>query len=169
MDELLRETYEAEQRHFWYRGFRRFVRPFVAEAVAGHERPRLLDAGCGTGGNLGLLAEFGRAFGFDIIWTGLKFATAQGRRRIACARVGAMPFRTASFDVVASFDVLYCLAEPEERSAVTEMFRVLRPGGTMVINVAAMTLLHGSHSVFGGEVRRYTRRRLRPRSRRSRS
>jgi SAM-dependent methyltransferase len=162
MDELLRATYEAEQRHFWYRGFRRFVRPFVADAVAGREAPRLLDAGCGTGGNLGLLAEFGRAFGFDVTWTGLRFATARGRRPVACARAGAIPFRAAIFDVVTSFDVLYCLEEPEEQSAVAEMFRVLRPGGAMVINVAAMTLLHGNHSVFDGEVRRYTRRRLRP-------
>jgi hypothetical protein len=37
------------------------------------------------------------------------------------------------------------------------MFRVLRPGGHLVINVAAMDLLKGNHSVLAAEVRRYTR------------
>ena len=161
MDELLRETYDAEQRHFWYRGFQRFVRPFVAETVAGREQPWLLDAGCGTGTNLGLLSDFGQAHGFDVTWTGLRFATTQGRRRIACGRVSAAPFRDASVDVVTSFDVLYCLEESEERAAIQEMYRVLRPGGAAVINVAAMAVLRGDHSIFDGEVRRYTRRGLR--------
>jgi hypothetical protein len=41
------------------------------------------------------------------------------------------------------------------------MFRVLRPGGSVVINVAALEILKGDHSVLGGEVRRYTKRELR--------
>jgi hypothetical protein len=37
------------------------------------------------------------------------------------------------------------------------MFRILRPGGHLVLNVAAMDMLKGNHSVLGGEVRRYGR------------
>jgi hypothetical protein len=40
------------------------------------------------------------------------------------------------------------------------MFRVLEPGGYLLLNVAAMPMLHGSHSVLSGEIRRYTRRGL---------
>ena len=71
-----------------------------------------------------------------------------------------LPFADASFDVVLSFDVLYCLEAPAEQSALQEMFRVLRPGGFAVINVAALDILKGDHSALGGEVRRYTKRGL---------
>ena len=37
------------------------------------------------------------------------------------------------------------------------MYRVLRPGGQVLINVAALKILTGNHSVLGGEVRRYSR------------
>lgn len=161
MDRLLEETYRAEQRHFWFRGFRRFVRPLLANATAGLARPRLLDCGCGTGANLALLAEFGEPFGLDLTWRGLEFARQSGRRRLARASLTAVPFASASFDVVTSFDVLYCLPDPAEALAIAEMYRVLRPGGALVVNTAALELLRGDHSVLGGEVRRYTRDRLR--------
>jgi hypothetical protein len=48
-----------------------------------------------------------------------------------------------------------------ERDALTEMYRVLRPGGQIIVNVAALTVLTGNHSVLGGEVRRYHRAELR--------
>jgi SAM-dependent methyltransferase len=66
-----------------------------------------------------------------------------------------------AFDVVTSFDVLYGLPDPVERAAAAEMYRVTRPGGFVVINVAAMDVLRGDHSVLGREVRRYSRRSLR--------
>jgi len=37
------------------------------------------------------------------------------------------------------------------------MFRVAKPGGFVVVNVAAMELLRGDHSVLSREVRRYDR------------
>ena len=41
------------------------------------------------------------------------------------------------------------------------MYRVLRPGGHLLVNVAALKFLTGNHSVLGGEMRRYDRQELR--------
>ena len=41
------------------------------------------------------------------------------------------------------------------------MYRVTRPGGFLIVNVAAMQSLRGDHSVLGGEVQRYSRASLR--------
>jgi SAM-dependent methyltransferase len=163
MDDLLRATARAEARHFWFRGFRAFIVPFVQRAVAGRADAQILDCGCGTGANLDWLARFGFATGFDLSETGLRLGQAAGRRRLVRAAAGAVPFRDGSFDVVTSFDVLYSLPERDERAALSEMYRLLRPGGYAVINVAAMDSLRGDHSVLSREIRRYSRARLRGR------
>ena len=81
--------------------------------------------------------------------------------RLIQGSVTQLPLADGSIDVVLSFDVLYCLESPAEQAAITEMFRVTRPGGSVIINVAALDILKGDHSVLGGEVRRYTKRDLR--------
>ena len=137
MDALLRETHAAERRHFWYSGFHGFVRPLLAAAVRGDRSRRVLDAGCGTGANLGLLAEFGVACGIDVTLSGLLLGRRGGTRRVACATACRLPFPAGVFDVVTSFDVLYCLEDADERAAIAEMFGVLRPGGGAVVSVPA--------------------------------
>jgi SAM-dependent methyltransferase len=160
MDHLLRATEQAEARHFWFRGFRAFVTPLLRQAAAGRRGSslaRLLDCGCGTGANLALLNRFGRAYGFDLSPVGVRIGRQSGRTLIARASVAAAPFPDSSFDIVTSFDVLYALDEKTERAAIAEMFRLLKPGGFAVVNVAAMEQLRGDHSVLSHELRRYSR------------
>lgn len=160
MDRLLEATARAERDHFWFRGFRRFMAPLLAEAARGLPAPRILDCGCGTGHNLLMLRQYGRASGIDLTWTGLSYAHSRGERRIAQATAARLPFADATFDIVTSFDVIYALDDRDEEATLQEMFRVLRPGGYLVLNAAAMDLLKGNHSVLAGEVRRYSRRTL---------
>jgi len=160
VDDLLRATARAEARHFWFRGFRWFVTPLLRRALTGTTRARILDCGCGTGANLKLLKTFGSAYGFDASFVGLSIGRSLGQRNMARALVTAAPFASEAFDLVTSFDVLYSLDQNDERAALAEMFRLTRPGGHIVINVAAMPILRGDHSVLSHEVRRYSRRSL---------
>jgi SAM-dependent methyltransferase len=157
MEHLLRATAVAEARHFWFRGFRAFVTPLIRRAIAGTSAPRILDCGCGTGANLERLGRFGRAYGCDLSETGLHLAREAGRRGLVRANVAAAPFLSESFDLVTSFDVLYSLGPSDEQAAVSEMYRLLRPGGFAIVNVAAMKSLTGNHSVLSRERRRYSR------------
>lgn len=167
MDRLLEATARAENEHFWWRGFRAFVRPAIAVAAGG--RPvQALDCGCGTGANLAMLREFGRAVGIDLTWGGLVFARTRGEGSVAQATASGLPFADASFDLVTSFDMLQCVPDRSEAAAFAEIARVLRPGGHAVLNVAAMDLLWGNHSVLAHEVRRYSKPQLRERLLRAR-
>ena len=161
MDLLLEATRRAEQRHFWFKGFRSFVRPLIEQALAGRQAPDILDCGCGTGNNMVMLGEFGRASGFDLSWHGLEFARDYGQRRVAHASITDIPFAGDRFDLATAFDVLYSLPGEAEGAAIRELYRVIRPGGHLIVNVAALDILRGNHSIFGGEVRRSSRRRLR--------
>ncbi len=157
MDLLLEATRRAEREHFWFKGFRAFVAPLVARAAATHPPARLLDCGCGTGVNLPMLARHGTAYGFDLTWTGLKFAKDHGTRRLAQASVVHVPFRSHAFDLVTCFDVLQCLPPDLGRAVLSEFHRILAPGGHLVMNVAALELLRGDHAVLAEEAHRYER------------
>ncbi len=156
MDQLLRLTREAERSHFWFRGFRWFIRPHIARAAGDRRNLWLLDAGCGTGDNLALLAPWGNAVGFDLSWSGLQLARRDGQLPVAQANVTAIPFPDSTFDIVGSFDVLQCIYAGSDAVAVREMTRVLKPGGTLILNVAAFESLRGRHAALSQEVCRYT-------------
>ena len=82
---------------------------------------------------------------------------------MARASAAQLPFPAARFDLVTSFDVIYSLPDDVERDAIGEMFRVLKPAGRLILNVAALDSLRGNHSVLSGEVRRYSKGDLRRR------
>jgi SAM-dependent methyltransferase len=155
VDRLLELTYQAEQSHFWFRGFRQYMRPAIARATVGVASPRILDCGCGTGSNLEMLKPFGRAVGFDLTRIGTEFAKAHGHR-VAQATISDIPFRSGAFDLVTSFDVFQVLPAAVEQAAIHEMWRVLKPGGWLLLHVAALEILHGKHSVLSEETHRHT-------------
>lgn len=161
MDRLLEATARAERDHFWFRGFRRFVTPLLDQAAGGRSSLRILDCGCGTGNNLRLLRPYGRAFGIDLTFSGLAYARQNGERLVARASALTLPFSADVFDLVTSFDVIYAFDDERAAEALREMHRVLAPGGHLVLNVAALPMLSGDHSVLGGEVQRYTKPGLR--------
>jgi SAM-dependent methyltransferase len=155
VDRLLAATFLAEREHFWFKGFRQFITPFIERGLTGVSNPRMLDCGCGTGSNLALLQRYGDATGFDLTSLGLQYARESGGHRVARASITHIPFQSGTFDLVTSFDVLQCLTEAQETLALAELARLLKPGGALVLNVAALELLRGSHSILAEEVRRY--------------
>ncbi len=154
MESRLELTRQAVDAHFWFRGFRRFVLPALNAATHGRDDLRLLDCGSGTGDNLPSLARHGAAVGVDLSFGGVARARAAGFAA-AQANVMALPFASNAFDLATSFDVLQQV--DHDIAAVREMARVVRPGGTVVLTLAALDCLHGDHNVVWDEVRRYNR------------
>ena len=159
MDDLLDLTSRVETTHFWFRGFRKFVAPAIAEMAGGRRDLHLLDCGCGTGHNLAtLLRPYGSAFGFDLTPGGLAHARAAGLR-LARADMAAIPFQSSRFDLATSFDVLQYVLD--DAAVMKEIARVIKPGGGLVVTAAALDLLRGGHAGTWPEVRRYTTARMR--------
>ena len=159
MDEALELTSRVEATHFWFRGFRNFVAPAIAEIAGSRRDLSVLDCGCGTGYNLAtLLRPYGRAFGFDLTPAGLAYARAAGFP-LARANMSAIPFQSERFDLVTSFDVMQYV--DDDYAVLKEMARVMKPGGGLVVTASAMDLLRGGHAGTWPEVRRYTDARMR--------
>jgi SAM-dependent methyltransferase len=74
--------------------------------------------------------------------------------------VVALPYRDATFDLVASFDVICVLDEPGDVPPLREFARVLVPGGRVILRLPGTTWLHGQHDVAVDIRQRYTTRQV---------
>ena len=145
---------------WWYRALRRHV---VESIAAPHPTFRLLDAGCGTGGMLAHVRARFREAALTAMDFGERALELTGQRRLGAELVQGstdqLPFGDAEFDVVLSLDVIV-LHGIDDAKAIREMYRVLRPGGQLIMNVAAFDSLRGIHDAATNMARRYTRPRL---------
>jgi SAM-dependent methyltransferase len=153
----------AEQNFWWYRGMRRILFRLLDPVFRQRQFPRVLEAGCGTGHFAQAMTErYGvRMFPADLGWEGLRHGKRLGVARLTQADIGALPFASSVFDMVLSLDVIIHLPRGEEGRAMEELARVLKPGGMLVLRVAALDLLRSRHSQFAHERQRFTRGRLR--------
>ena len=158
-----RRMFALEDSHWWFDGMEaisaRLLDGWTAPAA-----PRVLDAGCGTGRNLRFLGErYGPdpPVGLDHSDVALGCCATRGAAgRLVCGSVNDLPFADHSFDLVTSFDVLMT-AGVDDRAALREFARVLRPGGALLLRVPAYDALRGRHDREWAVARRYGRAGLR--------
>jgi len=159
--------YEVEGSHWWFAGRRRILESFVTEIVSNlnmdEQQPRILDVGCGTGANLEMLAGFGAAEGVDVSEDALAFCRARGLTRVKLGAAEHLPYEDNSFDLVTALDVVEHL--DDDAAGLTEMRRVLRPGGRALLFVPAFMWLWGVQDDVSHHRRRYTLPQLKARVR----
>lgn len=150
--------YELEERFWWFAGMRDVTASLLDPLLPAQDRA-ILDAGCGTGGNLEWLARYagnGRVAGIDLISTALEFCRQRGHRQLAQASATDLPFVDESFDLVTSFDVLVQIpGEGSDEQAMREMWRVLRQDGIAFVRCAAYQWMRSGHDEALGTQRRY--------------
>ena len=156
--------YEVEGAHWWFAGRRRILESFLAQIVptlpvAAGGRPRILDVGCGTGANLEMLARFGDAEGVDVSEEALAFCRARGLKHVRAGAAEALPYKEAAFDLVTALDVVEHL--DDDVAGLSEMRRVLKPGGCALLFVPAFSWLWGVQDDVSNHRRRYTLPQLR--------
>jgi ubiquinone/menaquinone biosynthesis C-methylase UbiE len=150
----------VEDHYWWYQALRPHVVAAIEPAAPDFS---LLDAGCGTGGMLKVVRQnfpAANLTGVDQSAHALELTAArQTGAKLLSASVQELPFPESSFDFVLSLDVLSSIGL-DEALAVHEAHRVLRPGGSLILNVAALEFLKGAHDRAVDADRRYTRRQL---------
>jgi SAM-dependent methyltransferase len=147
-----------EEWYWWHRGRRIIVSRILRRYAPPHAR--ILDVGCGTGATTAALSRFGSVSGLDMGLAALRHAHANG---LSVARGSAenLPVASGRLDVVVALDVLEHL--DDDRRALGEMLRVLRPGGVLLVMVPAYPFLWSSHDEALEHRRRYRRAELRER------
>ena len=152
---------QLEDRHWWFLGRRRIVRTIIEKLQPGRDLS-IIDVGCGTGGNLSMLADFGTVVGSE--FDAEAAATAADRGVAEIVRSGLpnrMPFADGQFHLVTLLDVLEHI--DEDQASLATLVNLLRPGGHLVVTVPAFQFLWGQHDVEHHHRRRYRARQLRQR------
>ncbi|MBC8077702.1 MAG: class I SAM-dependent methyltransferase [Chloroflexales bacterium] len=147
----------VEARHWWYGGMRAIAATLLDPLYRYRRNLRILDAGCGTGGNAVFLQRYGSVVGIDIAPEAISYGAEHLPAELARASVLDLPFADRSFDLVTSFDVLYHRAVPNELVALREVRRVLAPLGRLLIRLPAYEFLRSKHDRAVHTRRRYTR------------
>ena len=147
----------VEDHMWWYRALHRRL----LETLAG-VNGAVLDAGCGTGG---LLARVRTArpglwrVGLEWSERACRRAAEKSRATIVRGSLNALPFADTSFDAAIVADVL-CHRAVDPAGALTELRRVLRPAGRLIVNMPAYNWLLSEHDRRVHNVRRCTSRQL---------
>lgn len=154
--------FKNEKSHFFYKYLHSVVLDIIKKYQRTNEKRKIkiCDAGCGTGLLAKKMELFGDVIGIDISFYALSLAKKRGII-VKRASVEKLPFRSKTFDVITSIDVLYHKKVKGDKKAVAEFFRVLKPGGVLIVRVPAHTWLYTEHDRRVQTKHRYSKREIR--------
>jgi SAM-dependent methyltransferase len=120
---------------------------------------RILDYGCGTGGNTQAYSSLGEVVGIEPEASAIRLANRRGGAWYCRANGIHLPFRHGVFDVVLASDVLEHIEN--DTAAVAEIARVTQVGGIGIMSVPAHQWLFSEHDIALQHFRRYSKVALR--------
>jgi SAM-dependent methyltransferase len=144
-----------ETTHWWFLG-RRHVLATLLASLGLPERAKILEAGCGVGGNIEMLTGFGSVEALEPDEPSRAYvATRTGITPVGGYLPNDLPFKPGSFDAVCAFDVVEHV--DDDRGAVTALSALVAPGGYLVVTVPAYQWMWSAHDVVHHHKRRYSR------------
>jgi SAM-dependent methyltransferase len=150
------EMASFESRHWWFVGRRRILESLLS-SLALQQGAKVLEIGCGTGGNLRMLSKFGAVSAMEMDVIAIDIAKEKAGD-ICDIRQGygpdGFPIFATKFDLICMFDVLEHIEKDVETLAAIK--KLLNPGGCVVITVPAFQWLYGTHDEFLHHKRRYS-------------
>lgn len=158
-EESYTALHQLEDTHWWFIGAR-FIYRSLIEIGLGKEtkNPRMLEIGCGSGGNLPMLSAFGPTVGLEISSRALGMIKDRPQLGLVQAKAEALPFAADSFDGVHLWGVIEHL--DDDLAGLREAWRVSRPNGFVTLLTSAIPFLWSHHDEANLHKRRYFRGQL---------
>jgi len=145
---------EVERLHWFYRTKRQIARYWLLKSYPLHKDSVLADCGAGTGLFASEMSDICRVIAIDSEQDALCLAEQKlGKENVRRGSCVALPLGDSSVDCVTALDVLEHVED--DRLAVGEFARVLKPGGVAVVTVPAMQSLWSDWDEALHHYRRY--------------
>jgi SAM-dependent methyltransferase len=157
--EAYSEMRTIQERHWWFTGRRAILRRLL-KGMNLPENATILEVGSGTGGNLGLLREFGSVVAFDMEPTAVDYCKLKFGNQIDI-RVGSCPDDIPikvdeKFDLICLLDVIEHIEKDNEALSVLKKY--MKVDGKILVTVPAYSWLWSGHDEFVHHKRRYTKK-----------
>ncbi|MGI9464675.1 MAG: class I SAM-dependent methyltransferase, partial [Aestuariivirgaceae bacterium] len=147
---------QLEDRHWWFTARRSILNEVIRRHTLGRKQLKILEAGCGTGGNLSMLSGLGELVAFEPDDDARQLAAAKADCAVEHGTLpDGIPFGDDKFDLIVAFDVIeHVEADLESLAALRKR---LAPGGKLIMTVPALPWLWSAHDERHHHFRRYTR------------
>ncbi len=156
--QIYNEHIEQEEAHWWFVS-RRIITEYLLKKLKFPDNAKILDAGCGAGGNLHMLAGYGDVYGCEMNDT---VRARSIERKIGTIEYGKfpdeIPFADIKFDMIAMFDVLEHIED--DRAALATVASRLTKDGQLLLTVPAYQFLFSQHDRLHHHFRRYSKKKL---------
>ncbi|NTW56042.1 MAG: class I SAM-dependent methyltransferase [Chlorobiaceae bacterium] len=150
---------ELENRHWWFSARRDIISELISRIFPHDKEIKILEAGCGSGGNLRMLQKFGSVDAFEL---DIPSCDAAKKKSGIDIRHGVLPdeipFIDERFDLIALFDVLEHI-EADARS-LSVLADLLTTDGKILLTVPAFPAFWSRHDEKHHHFRRYTKQSL---------
>ena len=135
----------GEPSYVWRAGQERRLE-LITRAAGDTIHGRILEDGCGVGEYLARLQPLAQqAVGLEVEFDRAVVAQSKAHQ-LTCAAAEALPFPNDSFDLLLSHEVLEHVRDDQQ--SVTEMVRVLKPGGRLVVFVPNRGYPFETHGIY---------------------
>ncbi|MDP7323689.1 MAG: class I SAM-dependent methyltransferase [Candidatus Woesearchaeota archaeon] len=151
--------YSLEKQNWWYRA----RRDLLYKVLKGMHKQfdKTLDFGCGVGANLSMLRKISKnVIGIDYSQKAIDYCANRGYDHAVRMSGDNLEFEENSFDLVLCSDVLEHIED--DKTALKEIARVLKPGGILLFTVPAHNYLWGPVDEISNHFRRYELKKIRP-------
>ncbi|WP_039396019.1 class I SAM-dependent methyltransferase [Novosphingobium sp. MBES04] len=153
---------ELEGEHWWFAARRRIIAEVLERLIpprpSGETRD-ILEAGCGTGGNLAMFARYGALDAFEYDEQARQQAIRKsGLDILPGALPGAIPFGDKCYDLICILDVLEHIED--DVASLLALRARLKRHGRILVTVPAFPKLWSHHDEAHHHFRRYTRNSL---------
>ncbi|MBT3538543.1 class I SAM-dependent methyltransferase [Candidatus Parcubacteria bacterium] len=153
--------FEHEESYWWYGVLDSIVLFYVRKYVKDKKEDIfILDVGCGTGRMMKKLSAYGDVEGFDYADKAVEFCKKRGLSNVQQQDVNLWNPTSNMYDVVVSLDVLYHKAVKDDVGVLKNIYHSLKPGGIVILNVPAFSILRRIHDRQVSGVRRYRKNKL---------
>ena len=156
--EAYKEMIELQEEHWWFVARRDVIKSFIKMQMPQGSASKVLEIGCGVGGNVGLLSQSGHYRGIDMYKPAIDYCSEKYPQfEFECTRVEEIPqeFKSNKFDSIYLLDVLEHIND--QVAILKSAQNYLTQSGKILVTVPAFEFLWSPHDDFVHHVRRYTK------------